>query len=228
MLYLVIIYASIFLIFTGVHLYASLIKRDSLRGPTKTVILLSILGMYLEWCHYNLSDPSIFIVLALITSWLGDVLLIPKGVKWFTFGGIFFMISHIFFILGYYESGINFANINVIFIIIIALVYLVTAIILFSKLKPSLPKALFYPLFFYLLINATMNAFAWFRLLSGSCSVLSGVITAIGALLFFISDSSLFFVRFDKNSKLKTHFIVMLTYSIGEFLIVLGLMFLMI
>jgi hypothetical protein len=51
----------------------------------------------------------------------------------------------------------------------------------------------------------------------------AAIITAVGALLFFISDSSLLFVRFNKNSRLKTHFLVMLTYSIGEFLIVLGL-----
>ena len=51
----------------------------------------------------------------------------------------------------------------------------------------------------------------------------AGIITCIGAILFFISDSSLFFVRFKKDCLLKTHFLVMLTYSIGEFLIVLGL-----
>ena len=51
----------------------------------------------------------------------------------------------------------------------------------------------------------------------------AGIVTAVGALLFFISDSSLFFVRFHKDSRLKTHFLVMLTYSLGEFLIVLGL-----
>ena len=42
-------------------------------------------------------------------------------------------------------------------------------------------------------------------------------------LLFFISDSTLFFVRFKKDGRLKTHFWVMLTYSIGELLIVSGL-----
>jgi hypothetical protein len=51
----------------------------------------------------------------------------------------------------------------------------------------------------------------------------ASVITALGALLFYISDTALFFVRFNKDSRLKTHFPVMLTYSLGEFLIVLGL-----
>ena len=60
----------------------------------------------------------------------------------------------------------------------------------------------------------------------GSCSTLCGLITGIGALLFFISDCTLFFVRFDKKFPIKSHFTVMLTYSVGEFLIALGFMLL--
>ncbi|MCQ2547150.1 MAG: lysoplasmalogenase [Clostridia bacterium] len=228
MLYLIWLYVAFFAVFTAIHLYASYRKKDSLRGPTKMVILLAILGMYLEWAHYQGADPSVFVVFALITSWLGDVLLIPKGVKWFTAGGISFWISHFLFIFAYIESGIVFSRINPIVAVAIALVYAITVVILFSKLKAHLPKPLFYPMFLYLLTNGAMNVFAWFRLLSGSCTLLGGILTGIGALMFFISDSSLFFVRFDKNSKIKSHFLVMLTYSLGEFLIVLGLMFLMI
>lgn len=224
----VILYILIFVGFTGVHLYASYKKMPALRNPTKPVILLAILGMYLEWAHLYNVDSSIFIVLALIFSWLGDVFLIPNGVKWFTIGGILFLISHILFIFGYWDSGIVFSNIPVAVYIVCAVVYIPIVCVLFKKLKPSLPKSLFYPMFFYLLANGTMNTFAWFRLFSGSCSVLSGITTALGACLFFVSDCSLFFVRFDKNCKIKSHFLVMLTYSIGEFLIALGLMFLMI
>ena len=49
---------------------------------------------------------------------------------------------------------------------------------------------------------------------------LATVVTFIGAVLFFASDSTLFFVRFKKDGLLKTHFLVMLTYILGEFLIV--------
>ena len=95
------------------------------------------------------------------------------------------------------------------------------AMVIFKFLRPHLPKGLFYPMLLYLIINGMMNCFAWFRsmMIGGA----AGWITAVGALLFFISDSSLFFVRFHKGSRLQTHFLVMLTYSLGEFLIVLGL-----
>lgn len=224
--YTVFLYLAIFLAFTGVHLYASKIRRASLRMATKPVILLAILGMYLEYVHYAGADPSAIVVFALVMSWLGDVLLIPDGVKWFSAGGVAFLLSHLLFIFAYNESGIVFSAISPAVIVLVSLVYAVTVCLVFAKLRPSLPKGLFYPMFAYLLTNGAMNCFAWFRLFSGSCSTLCGLITGIGALLFFISDCTLFFVRFDKKFPIKSHFTVMLTYSVGEFLIALGFMLL--
>lgn len=226
MLILVYMYAAMFVIFTAAHLYGSFKKKNTLRDPTKPVILLAILGMYLEWTRFKGAEPSLLLVGALIMSWLGDVLLIPKGVKWFTAGGICFWISHFLFIFTYWKSGIIFSAISPVLIVVIAVLYAASATFTFSKLKKSLPKQLFYLMYFYLLTNGAMNAFAWYRLLSGSCSLASGIATAVGALGFFISDSTLFFVRFDKTFPIQNHFLVMLTYSIGEFLIVLGLMLL--
>ena len=211
------LFLAVFLVSTAIHLYASLKKDTKLRNISKPFILLSLLGFYVTAARVI----SIAIILALIFSWIGDVLLIPKGVKWFTAGGISFMISHAFFIVGYCRD-IVFSKIPVFLIVLLSVFFAVTVSFIFSKLKPHLPKALFYPMFLYLLINGTMNCFAIFRCVS--VPSVATVITAVGAALFFVSDSSLFFVRFDKDSKLKTHFLVMLTYSIGEFLIVLGLL----
>ncbi|MBQ1422159.1 MAG: lysoplasmalogenase [Firmicutes bacterium] len=211
------VFLAVFIIATAIHLYASLKQDKKMRNMTKPFILLALLGFYVLAARV----PSTFIILALIFSWLGDVLLMPKGVKWFTAGGIAFMISHVFFILGYLKD-VNFAAIPVWLVILLAVFFVSVVTYIFSKLKPHLPKALFYPMFLYLLINGAMNCFAIFRWVSvPSAATLT---TAIGAALFFISDSSLFFVRFNKESRMKTHFLVMLTYSIGELLIVLGLL----
>ena len=211
------VFLAVFIIATAIHLYASLKQDKKMRIMTKPFILLALLGFYVLAARV----PSTFIILALIFSWLGDVLLMPKGVKWFTAGGIAFMISHVFFILGYLKD-VNFAAIPVWLVILLAVFFVSVVTYIFSKLKPHLPKALFYPMFLYLLINGAMNCFAIFRWVSvPSAATLT---TAIGAALFFISDSSLFFVRFNKESRMKTHFLVMLTYSIGELLIVLGLL----
>ena len=206
----------VFIIATAIHLFASLKKNKKLRAITKPFILLSLLMFYL----YAADKVSVTVVLALVFSWVGDLLLIPPGVKWFTAGGILFMISHFFFALSYLND-IDFNKINIINIVVLALFFIVIVTYVFNKLKPHLSKALFYPMFLYLLINGAMNCFAIFRYITAPTPY--HLITVFGAILFFISDTCLFFVRFDKTSKLKTHFIIMLTYSIGEFLIVLGL-----
>ena len=210
-------FLAVFIVSTVLHLYASLKKNTKMRNITKPFILLSLLGFYILSADY----VCVFIVLALAFSWLGDVLLIPKGVKWFTAGGIAFMVSHAFFIAGYCRD-IVFTAIPVWLIAMLAGFFAVTVGFIFSKLKPHLPKTLFYPMFLYLLINGAMNCFAIFRCVSNPAA--ATITTAVGAALFFVSDSSLFFVRFNKESRLKTHFIVMLTYSIGELLIILGLL----
>ena len=208
---------AVFCLSTVVHLYASLRKDTRMRNVTKPFILLSLLGFYALAAR----SPSVFIILALVFSWLGDMLLMPKGVKWFTAGGIAFMVSHAFFIAGYCRD-IVFSEIGVLPTVLLALFFTAAVAFIFYKLKPHLPKALFYPMFLYLLINGAMNCFAIFRCISAPST--ATILTAVGAALFFISDSSLFFVRFNKDSRLKTHFLVMLTYSLGELLIVLGLL----
>lgn len=206
----------LFFIVTGIHLYASLKQDKKLRAVTKPFILLTLLAFYCLSAH----PVMLFVVLALVFSWIGDVLLIPSGLKWFTAGGISFMVSHLFFILSYAQLT-DFSKVSRAAMVILPLIFIASTIIIFKYLKPHLPKVLFYPMLLYLFLNGGMNCFAWFRSLSAAGS--AAIITAIGALLFYVSDCSLFFVRFDKNSRLKTHFLVMLTYSLGEFLIVLGL-----
>jgi uncharacterized membrane protein YhhN len=212
-----VVFLAVFIVSTAVHLYASIRKDTKMRNVTKPFILLSLLGFYITEAR----SVSAAIVLALIFSWIGDILLIPKGVKWFTAGGISFMISHAFFIAGYWKD-IVFSRIPIPLIIVLAVFFAVSVSYIFSKLKPHLPKALFYPMFLYLLINGAMNCFAVFRCVSTPSA--AAITTAVGAALFFISDCVLFFVRFHKKSRLKTHFPVMLTYLLGDLLIVLGLL----
>ena len=207
---------AMFVLATTVHLNASLKQNKMLRNKTKPFILLGLMGFYL-----GAANPVILsVVLALFFSWLGDMLLIPKGTKWFTAGGIAFMVSHAFFILSYVQDT-DFGRIPLAVLILLPAAFIAASLVIFRFLRPHLPKGLFYPMLFYLILNGAMNCFAWFRAITVGGA--AGIITAVGALLFFVSDSSLFFVRFHKDSRLKTHFLVMLTYSLGEFLIILGL-----
>ncbi len=209
-------FLAVFVVSSVIHLYASFKSNKPLRNKTKPIILLGLLGWYI-CCEEN---PQSIVIAAILTSWLGDVLLIPKGVKWFTAGGISFMVSHFCFMLAYLPQ-ISFASIQLWIIIAAAAAYFAAVSFVFRGLKPHLPKPLFYPMFLYLLINGSMNCFAFFRMVSTPCA--ATIISFIGAVMFFISDSTLFYVRFKKDTVFKNHFIVMLTYIIAEFMIVQGL-----
>ena len=213
------VFLAIFIISSAIHLYASKKKNVKMRACTKGIILLALLG----WYCCCVDKVSRVVVIALLASWLGDVLLIPRGVKWFVAGGISFMVSHAFFVLTYYPQ-VNFSAIPLWVIIAAAAVYFTAVCLVFKGLKDHLPKALFYPMFLYLLINGTMNCFAFYQLVSLPCT--AAAITFVGAMLFFASDSLLFYTRFKKETKLKTHFPVMVTYIFAEFLIVLGIIML--
>ena len=210
------IYLVIFILTTILHLYATYSNNRPFRNVTKGFIILSLLGFY----HTSVSDPSWFIIIAILLSWIGDILLIPKGKKWFIAGGSSFLISHVFFILGFNEL-FDIGEVPLYFLIPIACMYVLACILIFMKLKQFLHKILILPMFFYLMVNGAMNCFAWYRMIEGFS--VPTLMTVIGAVLFFISDTALFFVDFNKNSRMRSHFLVMLTYSLGEFLIVLGL-----
>lgn len=209
------LFLAIFIITSVIHLYASYKSNVRLRAQTKGFLLLALLG----WYCCSVSDPLPIVVAAILTSWLGDVLLIPKGVKWFSAGGISFLVSHVCFAVAY-AYHVDFAVVPLWVIIVAAAAYIAVTALVFRGLKPYLQKKLFYPMAGYLLANSAMNCFALYQLVSLPC--LATAVTFIGAVLFFISDSTLFYVRFKKDGLFKTHFVVMLTYILAEFLIVEG------
>jgi len=212
-------FLAAFVIASAIHLYGSYVNNRKLRAWSKGFILPALLG----WYCLSASPVQWVVAAALLTSWLGDMLLIPHGVKWFTAGGISFMLSHAFFVLAYYPN-VDFQRIPVWTVVIAAAVYFIAVCFIFRGLKAHLPKALFLPMFFYLLINGTMNCFAFYQLVSVPCA--ASAVTFTGAMLFFASDSILFFARFKKDSVWKNHFLVMLTYIFAEFLIVWGIVML--
>lgn len=211
-----IFFLLLFITSSAVHLWASAKSDINLRAKTKGFILSSLLLWYIT----TSVQPESFVIAALLFSWFGDILLIGKGIKWFASGGISFGLSHVFFCLSYLNQ-IQFNSIPVAVLIVAAIVYITAGLIIFSKLKVFLPKSLLAAMFSYMLVNSTQGCFALLRLLTLRNT--AGLITFIGTTLFFISDATLFFVRFAKDGKKRNHFMVMLTYIAAEFLIVLGL-----
>lgn len=197
-----------------IHLFVSWDKQVS-----KPFLLLLIAAYYIT----SVKRPEFLLIAALLTSWLGDVLLIPQGDKWFTAGGISFMISHFLFV-ALYASHTDFTAIQPLTVIGVAAVYFGVSAVIIYLVRPYTPKAMIIPMFFYLLANSSMNIFALMQLLSEPCA--GTAIAYAGAVLFFISDCSLFMVRNYKNGYFKSYFVVMLTYILGEFMITQGIILL--
>ncbi len=216
------LFLALFIAASAVHLYHSWKDDSKKRAWTKPILLLALIGYYLT----AMDSLSLLLLLALATSWLGDVLLIPKGNVWFTLGGISFLFSHFLFI-SVYIPQIDFGSVIWWIVIPVAIAYYAVAFRVIFAVRKNTPKPMLAPMYLYLLANSTMNAFALMQLTSlrsaGAC------VAYIGALLFFVSDCTLFLVRYHKKKDLifKRHFTVMLTYLAGEFMIVQGMLMLL-
>lgn len=209
--------------FTLVHLYHSWTDERKKRAVTKP-FLLPLIAVYYMVATADVSKFNWVLLVALATSWIGDVLLIPKGLKWFTAGGISFLISHITFIC-VYVPNVTFSLVKWYIVAPVAVAYLAVIVWVFKTLLPhNNNKPLFAAMALYIVANASMNMFALMQLISNPCP--GTIVAYIGAAFFFVSDCSLFCCDFhpNRNFVFKRHFTVMLTYVIGEFLITQGMM----
>lgn len=206
---------------TGIHLYHSWVDDAKKRKYTKPFLLVLILLYYLCCAQ----SYSWLLIAALVTAWLGDVLLMPAGNKWFTAGGISFMMTHFLFV-AVYAREVRFEAVKWWAVIPVALLYFGIAAVIIRALTPSTPKMMLAPMYVYLLANSTMNVFSFMQLMTRPS--LATAVAFGGAVLFFISDCTLFLVRYYKKKDIifKRHFTVMLTYVVGVWMITQGMLIL--
>lgn len=213
------LYLAFFVVLSGIHLYDSWRDDARKRARTKPFLLLLLLLFYLAAAEKR----SLPLALALLFSWLGDVLLIPRGHRWFALGGISFMFSHLLFIQ-VYVNYIHWEGLPWGLVIPVMALYFLVALRVILAVRDNTPRFMAFPMYFYLLANSVMNTFAFLQLLSQRSP---GALTAyLGALFFYVSDCTLFLVRYHKRKNLifHRHFTVMLTYLLGEALITVGVL----
>ena len=214
-------YALLALFFASAVIHLICCWRGKPKSAYTKPLLVSTLALF---CVFVGTPRPWLLIAALFMSWLGDVLLMPKGNKWFVSGGVSFLISHILFIF-VYLSHIHWAGAPWWAAILAAAVYFaVSALVILSIRKQVEPKAMRIPLFLYLAANSMMNVFALMLLLSAPG--LGTAFAYIGAVSFFASDCILFLARYrgEKAPIPKSGFLIMLTYIAGEALIALGML----
>ena len=154
---------------------------------------------------------KIFILLGLLFSLLGDVFLIyPK--QHFTKGLIAFLIGHIFYIVAFIVStGFHYTEWIYIPIVVVGIIYL-------KNILPYSGKKTI-PIIIYIFIIAIMGWLALERL--NSLQTIGALLSAMGAVLFMISDSILALNKFRKQFQ-SAELIILSTYYTAQWLLALS------
>jgi uncharacterized membrane protein YhhN len=183
--------------------------------PAVIVLLLAWLASLT-----GLQGPLSFFALGLLFSLGGDVfLMLSPGL--FIPGLLSFLAAHLFYIIGLLSQGFHFewqAAAFAAFLLVIVITYyrVLSRALVFNWL--IVLKA---PLLIYMIVISLMLLSALQTLSHPQWDLLPALLTAAGALLFFISDGILAWNRFIKpvsNGKLLTR----VTYHLGQIFLIFG------
>lgn len=212
------VFLAVFIVFSLVHLYGTYVDNKIIRGVTKGLIILSLLSFYI----FAAPTLNSIIIMALVFSFLGDVLLQVK--KFFVLGGISFGFAHICFAVAF-SRNVDFSTLPWWAYLIAAALYIPPIVFMLRRTRNYASKAFAAAVALYLLALSSTGAFALFQLIS--LPALATVVIYVGSLFFLVSDIMLLQLRLIPGVKIwRNHFPVMVTYIIAEFLIVYGTMLL--
>jgi uncharacterized membrane protein YhhN len=215
------IFLSLFIAVSLGELAASVWSLEILGTLCKPAIMFT-LGVY-YWCAILPGSRSFLLILGILSSCIGDVLLmlLPKNESFFMFGLMAFLIAHVIYILTYRQHrneghddqlrGIQ--KIRFAFPIVLAGTGMI--IVLYPVLG-----AMQVPVVLYTLVIIVMVLNALFRY--GHTTDKSFWMVFTGAVFFMISDSILAINKFLQPIAGAT-FWIMSSYIVAQFLIVDGL-----
>ena len=200
-----------------VDLAAVYLGEESFRQVTKPFLMTFLILYFIRETAFKQSALKKFIVLALIFSWLGDVLLLfeTRDENFFIFGLVAFLVAHVFYILFFIKIIMEENQKRRFWILIPVMVYYV---VLISVLSPTLedmkwPVRVYGIVISYMLIKALQTG--WIKNRMAALYLISG------AILFVISDSILALNKFYQSFEYAGLFI-MVTYGLAQLLITVG------
>ncbi len=211
--------SKIYIVFSVFYLSIILLGREDLALFLKP-FLIPIL-ILLVYKTENFKTKNILIC-ALIFSWIGDVILIfaDKGEIYFIIGLLFFLISHILYIILFSKQILQnncFKNPIFIFGCILVLIYLASMLtLLFPKLGGlKIPVSVYAITISIMLISVLKGFFSW-----GNPAK---TIILFGAICFVTSDSLLAINKFH-STLTNASFWIMITYLIAQYCIANGIL----
>ncbi len=183
---------------------------------TKPLILLSLIVFFLKQSNHLDTKTKYITLFAILFSLIGDILLMftTKSSNFFMGGLLAFLMAHIMYILVFlkkkntHKKGLFFLGVSLLY-----------GMTIFYFLKDGLGQLLV-PVIVYMLVILTMGISAFLR--NDSVSKTSYNLVFLGAIFFITSDSLLAINKFYEPFKF-AGILIMLTYAIAQYFIVLGL-----
>ncbi len=202
----------------GHYLNLSLLTQIS-----KTLLMPSLALFFIQRWQGKKDISFLFTLIALIFSWIGDVLLMFQhdNNSFFLFGLGAFLLAHITYMFDYYYLQINLGQKqNRTFIVLRVIILAFAGGALLNVLWPHL-SSMKIPVVLYTLVIVLMAVFAVLRRDRTSPSSFSFIYG--GALLFIVSDGMIAVSRFLQPFNYQSE-LIMLTYIFAQFFIVKGVL----
>ena len=207
----------LFLIILLGELIGIQLQNATLQFIFKPLIIPVVIGYFDSQINNITKGINKWILLALIFSWLGDVLLMFQDKKdiFFLLGLSSFLLAHIFYIIYYHQVRVR-ENVksNPWFLVVVVIYYAA----LISFLSPFLYEMKL-PVRIYGIVISFMFMLALHMLFIKNKQ--AGKWMMIGALLFVMSDSLLALNKFYQQFEFASVLII-LTYALAQFFIVKG------
>lgn len=173
------------------------------------LIIIFVVNRNAHWCN-----TDTLMLMALVFSWLGDMMLAGKSSGLFKAGLASFMLTHILYLLVFISSGNNFI-LRRSYILIILLIYgALLTVYLYNRLGRMKIPVIVYSTVIIAMLAGAVNRY-------NAVPPASFKLVLAGAILFVLSDSVLAINKFRRPFRLY-QLVVMLTYVTAQFLIVHG------
>ena len=183
---------------------------------TKPLVLLGLIAFFL--LQGALGVIRLPFLLGLVFSLIGDILLIPRGTRWFIAGMAAFSLTQLFYIWGFN------ANLPSIPVIVMATFALLAGILILHlaierfAITSELKKSFLPFLKIYGSLALAMAISAMLCLARPAWPDLAAVLAGIGGTLFFVSDVMIGLDKLDRRLP-KFKFWIISFYHLGQFLI---------
>lgn len=208
---------ALFAIALTANIIGILLSDETVQLISKPLIVISLGGYFINATLISISRLKKWILLALIFSWIGDVLLMFQNEKkiFFLLGLSSFLLAHIFYIQFFNRIRLKEKlEVKWSLLLIAAFYYGVLIAILFPHLEDMK-----WPVCIYGIVISSMFMLAMHMPLIKNRKIGSFMMT--GALLFVISDSVLAVNMFYRSFEM-AGVIIMITYGLAQFFIVEG------